>query len=436
MIKRDKYLQYLINSKNNGFPKVITGIRRCGKSYLLEKIYKDYLFEQGIKENDILIIRLDQLSSMNYRNPIELEKYVSEYSRNKEIVYVFIDEIQMMQSIINPVFTNGEIRVCDFNDDNAITYVDLILELSRRDNIDLYVTGSNSKMLSKDIITQFRDKATQIKMNPLSFEEYYNHIGGYKEEALQDYLIYGGMPLVIMKRDDEQKKNYLKELFETTYLKDIIERNKLRKSEALDELCNIISSYSGQLLNSKIIADTYVTVSKMKIEKHTIENYINYFIDSFIISEAKRYDVKGKKEIGSLKKYYYCDMGLRNARLNFAYSDEGCLLENCIYNELIYNGYTVNVGQLESIEKDFNGKSIRKTYEIDFIAQKNNRKYYIQVASNLSSKSTRLREIRPFVLANNQIQKILVINSAIKETLDEDGFTVIGATDFLLRYIK
>ena len=435
MIKREKYLNELIKAKNDGFPKVITGIRRCGKSFLLKDIYSSYLKQIGVKENEIILIELDDDKNSRLRNPIELGNYVRKVTANNKMNYVILDEIQRVYTIINPTLTEGKIVLAKANDTETISFVDVVLGLSHEKNIDLYITGSNSKMLSSDIVTEFRDKATNIYMSPLSFEEYYNYVGGSKTEALYSYMQYGGMPLAVLKEEND-RKDYLSNLFKTTYFKDIIEHNKLTKSESLDELCNIISSCTGDLINSEKIANTFKSVKHEDINKQTVDKYINFFVDAFLLKEAKRYDLRGRNEIGALRKYYFLDTGLRNARLNFAYSDEGKLLENVIYNELIYNGYSVNVGTFDSIEKDKNNKSIRKTNEIDFYARKGNRYFYIQVTDNINDAATRVREYRPFYMINDQIQKIIVINKPISETRDENGFTIIGAADFMLRFIK
>jgi len=435
MIKREKYLNQLIKARNNGFPKVITGIRRCGKSFLLKEIYREYLLSDKVAENHIISIDLDEDKNALYRDPISLGEYVRSKCTQKEKYYVFLDEIQKVYSIVNPNLTEGKHIPATSKDSDIISFVDVVLGLSREKNIDLYVTGSNSKMLSSDIITEFRDKATNIHLSPLSFEEYYNFVGGYETEAFYAYMQYGGMPLAVLK-EDEEKKEYLKGLFDTTYFRDIVERNDLRRGEELNELCNIISTSCGELLNSERISNTFFSVRKSKIFRQTVEDYVGYFIDAFLLREARRFDVKGRKEIGALKKYYFTDTGLRNARLNFAFPDEGQMMENIVYNELCYNGYSVNVGTFDSIEKDKNGKSIRKTNEIDFYAQKGIRSYYIQVTADMSDENTRKRELRPYFLLNDQIQKIIVVNKPIKESRDEKGFTIIGVTDFLLRFIK
>lgn len=435
MIKRDKYLKLLIDNKDNGFPKVITGIRRCGKSYLLKEIFKAYLIEQSIPEENILIVELDDDKNIMYRDPISLGEYVRGFCDGKAKCYVFLDEVQKIFSIVNPVLTDGKHVLAKSTDEQVVSFVDVILGVSREKNIDLYVTGSNSKMLSSDIITEFRDKAVNIPLQPLSFEEFVAFKGGSKSDALFEYMQFGGMPLAVVKQETE-KKEYLKNLFETTYFKDIIERNKLRKSSSLDELCNVISSLTGQLLNAEKIANTFKTVKKEKLDTLTVEKYIGYFVDSFLLREAKRYDLKGRTEIGALRKYYFLDTGLRNARLNFAFPDEGQMLENIVYNELIYNGYTVNVGTFDTVEKDKDEKSVRKTNEVDFFARRGINQFYIQVSLSIADAKTRARELRPYFLLNDQVRKIIVINQNVSETLDENGFVIIGAVDFLLKFIK
>lgn len=435
MIKRDKYLRQLIEAKENGFPKGITGIRRCGKSYLLKEIYRAYLIDEGVDPSHIHILELDDDRNIEFRDPLKLGEYIRKLCTDNNMYYVFIDEIQKVYALKNPNFTEGKHVPAKKSDDDIVTFVDVVLGLSREKNIDLYVTGSNSKMLSSDIVTEFRDKATNICLAPLSFDEFFCYVGGYESEALYTYMQYGGMPLAVLKKDDE-KKEYLKGLFETTYFSDILERNKLKKGEELEELCNIISSLTGELLNSEKIANTFLSVRKSKINKATIENYIGYFIDAFLLREARRFDIKGRKEIGALRKYYFADTGLRNARLNFAFPDEGQMLENIVYNELRYNGYSVNVGTFDTVEKNKAGKSVRKNNEVDFYAHKGNRAYYIQVTADISNDATKEREIRPYILLNDQIQKVIVINKPIKEMRDDRGFTIIGITDFLLRFIK
>lgn len=436
MIKRNRYLSQLVANRENGFAKVITGIRRCGKSYLLEEIYKQYLLDSGVEEKNIIIIDLEKEENYSLYDPIFLSDYVKEHCDKEKMNYVFIDEIQNVVPIINPVFTNGKHVIAKSNDHNVINFAKIVLSLSKEKNIDLYVTGSNSKMLSTDIQTEFRDRATVIEISPLSLEEFMNYTQKDEYRAINEYLIYGGMPLAVLKESEEEKRKYLKELFETTYLKDIIERYHFRKSEALDELANILATCVGTLINSEKLANTFKSKTKNKIDSDTVNSYMNAFKDSHIIREAKRYDVKGKEEIGSLKKFYFTDNGLRNARLNFAYDDIGQMLESVVYNELIYNGYSVNVGTYDKVEKNKNHESIRKSYEIDFFAMKGNRKYYIQVADHISDEETRNSELKPYLALNDQIQKIIVINKPIDEMMDTHGFIIIGVYDFLMRFIK
>ena len=436
MIKRNRYLNQLVANRENGFAKVITGIRRCGKSFLLEEIYKQYLLDSGVEEKNIIIIDLEKEENYSLYDPIFLSDYVKEHCDKEKMNYVFIDEIQNVVPIINPVFTNGKHVIAKSNDHNVINFAKIVLSLSKEKNIDLYVTGSNSKMLYTDIQTEFRDRATVIEISPLSLEEFMNYTQKDEYRAINEYLIYGGMPLAVLKDNEEEKRKYLKELFETTYLKDIIERYHFRKSEALDELANILATCVGTLINSEKLANTFKSKTKNRIDSNTVSSYINAFKDSHIIREAKRYDVKGKEEIGSLKKYYFSDNGLRNARLNFAYDDIGKMLESVVYNELIYNGYSVNVGTYDKVEKNKNKESIRKSYEIDFLAMKGNRKYYIQVADHISDEETRNRELKPYLALNDQIQKIIVINKPIDEMMDTHGFIIIGVYDFLMRFIK
>lgn len=435
MIQRNKYLNELLASKQNGFPKVITGIRRCGKSYLLKEIYKSYLLSKGVKESHILILDLDEDKNAKYRDPIFLGEYVRSLCKDDECHYVFLDEIQRVYSLLNPALTGGKHVLAKKDDKEVVSFVDVVLGLSHESNIDLYVTGSNSKMLSTDIITQFRDRATNIHLTPLSFVEYYGYAGGSTNDALADYMRYGGMPLAVLKNPGD-KETYLMSLFETTYFKDILDHNGLKKSEALDELCDLLSSMTGEFLNAEKIANTYQSVAHRKIDRDTVEKYVSFFEDAFLLQEARRYDLKGRREIGSLKKYYFTDVGLRNARLNFSSPDEGQILENVVYNSLISEGYSVSIGQFDTVEKNKEGRSVRKTNEIDFFAEKGLKRYYIQVTDNLADAKTRNREISPFLKLRNSIQKVLVVNRPLRETIDENGLILIGASDFLLRFIQ
>ena len=379
---------------------------------------------------------MTKISNAYYRDPLYLYNHIIELTKNNiGMNYVILDEIQEVYYIINIALTDGKHIKAKSTDEEVISFVDVILDLASMNNIDLYVTGSNSKMLSTNIVTEFRDKATNIMLQLLSFEEFYKYQNKDENAALMEYLIYGGMPLAVIK-PEEEKENYLKELFKTTYIKDIIDKRKIRKVEALDEICTLLATCVGDLINSENIAKQYKKKTNNKIDSDTVNSYINYFVDSFLLSEAFRYDLKGKNIINSTKKYYYIDTGLRNARLNFIYEDSGKMLENIVYNELIYNDYKVNVGTFDTFENDKNGKTTRKSLEIDFLAVKGTRMYYIQVCDDYFSELTRNREIKPYIALNDQIQKIVVVNKPIKEFRDEHGYTIIGIYDFLLRFIK
>lgn len=435
MILRDKYLNQLIAFKNNGFPKVITGIRRCGKSFLLKELYKKHLLDSGVKEDNILIIELDNEKHFSLRNPIELGNYVRSWLKNKSDCYVFIDEIQKVYRIIDPTFTSGKIVLAKESDTNVISFVDVILSLSREKNVDLYVTGSNSKMLSRDVATEFRDKAIEINMRPLSFKEFYDYYGKSKYEALAEYMMHGGMPLMVLLPQNE-KEPYLKKLFEKTYFQDILEHNNLQKSESLDELCKILANSTGDLINSEKIANTYKSIKHESIDNATVNRYLEYFIDSMMIDKVERYDLKGRKIIGSTKKYYFSDVGLRNAKTGFTFFDEGKVIENIVYNELVYHGYNVNVGTFDSYAKDNNKKTIRVNNELDFYATKGSDAFYFQICADVSDIKTKEREIKPFTKINDGVRKVLVINRMIPQMVDENNYTIIGLVDFLLEFLK
>ncbi len=436
MISRDYYLNELLSSMWNGFPKVITGIRRCGKSYLLNEIFRSHLIaKENVRPDDILSISLDSDINAFLRDPIELGNYVRNWAKGKKRSFVMIDEIQKVFTLVNPALTDGKHVLAKDKDKETLGFVDVILGLSKEKNIDLYVTGSNSKMLSSDIITEFRDKATNIHLTPLSVKESYEYQPKDNfSEFVNEYLTYGGMPLAFLEKDEEKKKSYLKSLFTTTYFKDIMEHNNLRKSETLDELMNIIGDNVGSLINSKKIASLYYAKKKTKISEETIQSYLDYFVDAYLIQEVRRFDIKGNEEIGALRKYYFTDLGLRNARSNFAYPDYGHLFENLVYNELIRAGYNVNVGVFDVFEKDKNGKTIRKNYEVDFKAVKGNKRLYIQACLDYGD-GNKIRERTPFRYLNDSFAKIIVINKDIKECLDDEGNTIIGIKEFLLRYL-
>ncbi|MDO4500373.1 MAG: ATP-binding protein [Erysipelotrichaceae bacterium] len=433
MIKRDKYLNELITSMNNGLPKVVTGMRRSGKSYLLNTIFYQYLIGIGVEQRNILSFEMDDILNYEYRNPIKLINKIKETCigvTGKK--YIFIDEVQMINTIVNPEFSDGKIVTAKMDDENVISFVDVVLGVSRMKDVDLYVTGSNSKFLSSDVITEFRGKSTNIHVLPLSFKEYYTYVGGDTQTALYEYLIHGGMPQSLFENDKEQ---YLKNLFTTTYIRDILDRNRIRKSESLDEICDVLSYQVGQFLNSQRISNILESRKKEKLSKETVEKFINYFKETYLIQEAKRYDVKGNAVIGSTKKYYFTDLGLRNARLDFTSIDIGQLLENLVYNELIYNGYNVKVGTFNQVEKDKDSKSVMKSYEVDFYATKNAETLYIQICNDIDLQPVKEREMKPFGLIKNAGRKYLVINKPIGLMKMENGILLSGIADFILNQI-
>lgn len=430
---RDKYLNQLIKSKENGFPKVITGIRRCGKSYLLDTIYREYLEKNGVNPDNILYIDLEDALNYKYWDPLYLYDYVLNVSKDKVgVIYVFIDEIQHAYKILNPNLTNGEHVKANDNDEDVISFVNVVLGLSKKNNLDVYVTGSNSKMLSSDIATELRNKETEIKVEPLSFKEFLDATNLEPETALNEYMFHGGMPLSLYEKTDAGKEEYLLGLIKKTYIKDVIERKGFRNEEAVREVLNVLSSCVGQLINSSNVSNYFESVKKQKIDDETVQNYIDSFIDCFLIKKAERYDIKGKAKIGAQYKYYFSDLGLRNALLNFLHSDDGFSLENVIYNELIYRGFNVDVGVVETHEPNKNGNYVRKQREVDFIATRGSEKYYIQSAFSLTSQEAYFREKESISKINDFNKKILVVRDPIKLRRDEKGIETIGAVEFLL----
>ena len=425
MIERKKYLDKLISRKQNGLVKVITGIRRCGKSYLLFNIYKDYLKSIGVEDECIICLALDDDENIRYRNPLELGKYIrSVTSDESKEYYVFLDEIQKVVTIQNPYVEGVE---------DKISFVDVVLGLMKRENIDVYVTGSNSKMLSSDILTEFRGRGDEIRVNPLSFAEFYNAFEGDKRDAWQEYYTYGGLPLVLAKKGHEEKAKYLSTLFDTIYLSDIMDRNSLaHEKNLLDDILNLISSSIGSLTNANKIANTFKSERQISVSHATVSKYLDYLIDSFLIYSASRYDVKGRKYIGSPYKYYFSDVGLRNARLNFRQQEENHIMENIIYNELCVRDFSVDVGIVEYCYKDAAKKSKRAYLEIDFIANKGSKKYYVQSALTVADEEKREQEIRSLKRVGDSFKKIVVVKDNIIPWHDDDGILYIGIEQFLL----
>lgn len=430
---RDKYLNQLIEAKENGFPKVITGIRGCGKSYLLDTIYREYLENSGVNPKNIVYIDLEDALNYKYWDPLYLYEYVLDILKDREgVVYVMIDEIQHVYKIKNPNLTNGDHIKTKDDDKDAISFVNVILGLSKKKNLDVYVSGSNSKMLSSDIATELRNKETEIKVEPLSFKEFLDATKLEPEAALNEYMFHGGMPLSLYEKNDASKEEYLLDLIKKTYIKDIIERKGFRNEEAVREVLNLLSSCIGRLINSSNIAHYFESIKKQKIDNRTVQDYIDSFIDCFLIKKAERYDIRGKAKIGAQYKYYFSDLGLRNALLNFLHSDNGSSLENVIYNELIYRGFNVDIGIIETSEPNKNGNYVRKQREVDFIATRGSEKYYIQSAFSLNSQEVYFREKESISKISDFNKKIIVVRDPITIRRDEKGIETIGAVEFLL----
>lgn len=425
MIERSGYLQKLISRKDNGLVKVITGIRRCGKSYLLFNIYREYLKSIGVEDDCIIALALDDDEHIRYRNPIELGNYIRGLTadRNRHF-YVFLDEIQKVIPIQNPYIQGVEDR---------IGFVDVVLGLMKRDNVDIYVTGSNSRMLSSDILTEFRGRGDEIRVNPLSFSEFYQAYQGDPRDAWQEYYTYGGLPLVMKKQGHEEKMRYLQNLFDKIYLSDIMDRNKiLHEKTVLDDILNIISSSVGSLTNAGKIARTFKSERQMNISEDTVSRYLDLFMDAFMIYKAERYDIKGRKYIGSPVKYYFSDVGLRNARLNFRQQEENHIMENILYNELCSREFSVDVGVVEYHYKDEDKKSRRSLLEIDFVANKGSRRYYIQSAFAMGDEEKRLQEVRSLNRVGDSFRKMVVVRDRIIPWHDEKGILYLGIEQFLL----
>lgn len=422
MIRRDKYLNQLIRKKENGMVKVIVGLRRCGKSFLLFNLFKDHLLNSGVDESHIIAISLDDISNQRYWNPNELDAYLrSRLIPGQKTNYVFIDEIQLVKEVESPYLKGSKVG-----------FTDVVLGLLKIPNVDVYVTGSNSEMLSKDILSKFRGRGDQIHLRPLSFREFYD-ASDDKAKAWQEYILYGGMPRILSLASYEDKSNYLKNLFSEVYLKDIIDRNDVRNDKGvLDDLLNIVSSSIGSLTNPLKLSHAFQSVRRLSMNPNTIKKYLGYFIDLFLIESAKRYDIRGKQYIGSPLKYYFEDIGLRNARLNFSEIEETHIMENVLYNELRYRGFDVDVGVVDWNYKDEEKKSQRKRLEIDFVCRKGNEKYYIQSAYAIQDAEKKLQETRGFKLINDSFKKILVIKEDIIPRQDENGILCVGIQDFLL----
>ena len=409
-IKRDKYLNDLINRMHNGMIKVVTGIRRCGKSYLLFNIFKNYLLEHGVASSHIITIELDQRKNKKYRDPDTILDYIESLIEDDGQYYVMLDEVQMLQEFEAVLNSLLHIR-----------------------NADIYVTGSNSKFLSKDVITEFRGRGDEIHIYPLTFKEFMEAYNGDMYHGWAEYVVYGGLPLTVTMKTEEQKISYLTNLFKETYLKDIIERHHIEKTQELEDLINILASAIGSLTNPPKIEATFKSSIQSTISLNTIRQYIEHLEDAFIINKANRYNVKGRKYIGTPLKYYFEDVGLRNARLGFRQVEETHLMENIIYNELRSRGYTVDVGVVEKRGTDENGKEYKNQLEIDFVANLGSKRYYIQSAFSMPTEEKRIQEKASLVNVNDFFKKIIVVKDVVNVTRDEDGITTMSIYDFLLK---
>lgn len=407
-IKRDLYLTKLINRMNNGLIKVITGVRRCGKSYLLFELFYSYLKERGVDDSHIVKLALDDRKNKKYRDPDVLCDFVHEQIIDDKQYYILLDEVQFVNE-----------------------FEDVLNSFLHIKNVDTYVTGSNAKFLSKDIITEFRGRGDEIHISPLSFKEFYSVYDGTKEDAWRQYCLYGGLPKILEYKADEDKVAYLKNIFEETYLTDIKDRHRIRNDAELGELLDILSSSVGSLTNPKKLSDTFKSVKQVSLHSDTINNYLEYFVDSYLISQSKRYDVKGKKYINTPSKYYFTDIGLRNARLNFRQYEENHIMENVIYNELRIMGFNVDVGVVD-YRKDVDGRYTRFQAEVDFVCNKADKRYYIQSAFSIPDKEKMLQEQNSLTRINDSFKKIIIVKDVLKTYHNDDGVLILNLFDFLL----
>ena len=408
-IKRDIYLDRLIRREKNGLIKIVTGVRRCGKSYLLFNLFHNYLLEKGVREYHIIEIALDDRSNKELRDPDNMLKYVKERIVDKDTYYIILDEVQLLAEFEDVLNSFMHIR-----------------------NADVYVTGSNSKFLSSDLVTEFRGRGDEIRIYPLSFREYCSVYEGSADEAWDDYFTYGGLPLILSRETTEEKAEYLMSLFQKVYLSDIIDRHKVRHQEELDELVDILASAVGSLTNPLKLANAFKSVKKKTISDKTLKKYMDYLMDAFLVSKAVRYDIKGRKYIGSPAKFYFEDVGLRNARLNFRQMEENHIMENIIYNELRIRGYHVDVGLVEQFGKNSENKTTKKQLEVDFVVTRGSEKYYIQSAFAMNTEGKREQEERPLNAIGDSFKKIIVVRDNIKVRRNDMGIVTIGVRNFLL----
>lgn len=425
MLPRKQYLEKLIRKKDNGRVKVITGLRRSGKSVLLFQLYRQYLLDTGVPADRIVGLALDTLANARYRNPMELDAYIREQIKDTGgRYYIFIDEIQFVSAIQNPYVDDPKAK---------ITFIDVVLGLMQMPNVDVYVTGSNSKMLSSDILTQFRDRADEIRVYPLSFAEFYEAYTGDKRGAWQEYCTYGGMPVTLTLDAHEEKSRYLRGLFEQMYIRDILERHALRnESEVLSVLLDILASTIGSLTNPTRLSNTFASERQIHISPDTIDTYIGYFLDAFLLQKASRYDVKGRKYIKTPAKYYFTDPGLRNARLGFRQLEETHLMENVLFNDLMRRGLDVDVGMVEYNATEETGRKTRKQLEVDFVVNRGSERYYIQSALSVADPEKRAQEIASLLRIPDSFRKIVVVRDYMQPWTDDHGIQYVGVEPFLL----
>ena len=412
LFERKQYLQQLITAEDNGMIKIITGIRRCGKSFLLFNLYKQNLLSRGIPADHIIEVNLEDRRCKKLRDPDNLLQHIDSQIKDSERYFILLDEIQLVPE-----------------------FEDVLNSYLHIGNVNVYVTGSNARFLSKDVITEFRGRGWEIRIRPLSYAEYYGKVGGDKQEALENYYLYGGLPAVVQLERPEDKQNYLKEIFETVYLKDVMQRNHLRNADGMSELIKILASSEGSSINVQRISNTFKSVSKVDISANTINRYLEHLKDAFIISEAQRYDIKGRKYIGTETKYYFEDPGIRNVVVGFRQIEYNHIMENVIFNELCRTGYSVDVGMVETFNRDAGGKTTRKNLEIDFVVNRHDRRMYIQSAYRITNEEKRNQELASFRNVADGFRKILIEGDRYTTHYNEEGILVMSLYDFLLKGI-
>lgn len=409
IIERNTYLNQLIAGRHNGLVKVVTGMRRCGKSFLLSRLFGDYLLKEGIRQNHIIHIALDDKRNAQFRNPDHFLSYLDASIQDNDMYYVILDEVQMMED-----------------------FVEVMNSLLHMNNVDTYVTGSNSRFLSKDVVTEFRGRGDEIHMYPLSFAEFCSAYPGDKWAAWKEYYTYGGLPQILSLDNPKKKMVYLQNLMETVYLSDILERHKVRNMNELNELVEVVASTIGSPTNPVKLSNTFMSLKNIKISNKTIAKYLSYLEDAFLVEKALRYNVKGRKYINTLSKYYFTDLGLRNAKLNFRQVEETHIMENIIYNELLVRGYAVDTGVVEIRGKDSSGRFVRKQLEVDFVANSGNERYYVQSALSMPTEEKKMQETASFRNIDDSFKKIIIVRDDIMPYTDNNGYFIVGLLDFLL----